>query len=346
MVVVWYRTNEKNISWPARPVRYNCQWPANALKIVIASELGSDVYGQPVLDPNDYPQAQIYRQNDSAPAGVQPQRGARARSSPRPPAAASTPRSRCAATCATQCLEEPSLPYVLLKYRKPADGNWAMQVYRVLRHRRDATTTSPYHGTAGTPVFPPYPVRLLPGCADDPGQGGPYWPDKVTARSGHAPRGQVTAHYNYPLLAGFDYGSEPLRLVELHPAAAGVCVPWLERRSGHGRISDPGELRHRLARRRARSAGRGDAALLEARPAGDQEPGGHGGGLRRVRGQDQPRQDQGPRPAHRPAHARSVPLAAVPEGHPAPSAATAGSISRSCPSTCSNGSPTIRPTSC
>lgn len=42
MLVAWYRQNAKGIAWPEVVTRYDCAWPANADKIVIASGLGSD----------------------------------------------------------------------------------------------------------------------------------------------------------------------------------------------------------------------------------------------------------------------------------------------------------------
>ena len=49
--VAWYRTDDRNVAWPVKAAGYRCNWPANPLEIVIASELGSEIGGQPVLDP-------------------------------------------------------------------------------------------------------------------------------------------------------------------------------------------------------------------------------------------------------------------------------------------------------
>lgn len=42
MIVAWYRQNTKGIAWPDKAVRYDCQWPANPDRIVIASGIGSE----------------------------------------------------------------------------------------------------------------------------------------------------------------------------------------------------------------------------------------------------------------------------------------------------------------
>ena len=60
--VAWYRTDDRNVAWPVKAVGYRCNWPANPPEIVIASELGSEIGGQPVLDPEDYTDVTIYHQ--------------------------------------------------------------------------------------------------------------------------------------------------------------------------------------------------------------------------------------------------------------------------------------------
>jgi hypothetical protein len=226
MVVVWYETNLMNIPWPVRPVRYNCQWPADPYKIVVASELGTDVYGQPPLDPELYPEAHIYRQEIQSAAGYNPNEEH----------AYLFPSATGNGWSAVFALRndlydtvtgQPSLPYVLVKYKKPSDGKWAMMVYQVIA--TDATyNTFLYQGTAGTPIFPPYPVRLLNGCPQSYGQGDPYWQDKVNNQYWAKSAGQVTARYYYPLLPTFDYPGNP-SLPNRFSGVPGDCVGWLDR---------------------------------------------------------------------------------------------------------------------
>ncbi len=76
MVVVYYeqglklfdplsgQTTSSNIGWPYKPVRYDCQWPSNPERIVIASQLGGSLLG--LSDP------QLYVQNDPTKAGYNP----------------------------------------------------------------------------------------------------------------------------------------------------------------------------------------------------------------------------------------------------------------------------------
>ncbi len=222
-VVVWFQTNQKNVAWPVRPVRYDVRWPLDPYKIVIASELGSDVYDQPVLDPEIFPTAQVYRQTDAAQPGYNPNEE---HASLFPSA---TGNGFDAVFALRNDLhdpltEKPSLPYVLLKYKDPGDNNWAMQVYQVLATDANYASFS-YQGTAGTPIFPPYPVRLLNGCPNSHGTGDPYWQDRVNFQYWAKSAGTVTAYYSYPLLTGFDYAGNP-SLPMNFTGQQGDCVSW------------------------------------------------------------------------------------------------------------------------
>ncbi|MBA4373002.1 MAG: hypothetical protein C0402_09065 [Thermodesulfovibrio sp.] len=236
MVVVWYDTDTMKISWPVRPVRYDCQWSANPYKIIIASELGSDVLSQPPLDPLVYPEAQVYRQADNAQAGYNPNEEHAALF----PSA--TGNGYDAAFALRNDLynparDLPSKPYVLLKYRNPADKQWSMLVYKVLdRSVADGYTAFNYQGTAGTPIFPPYPLRLLNGCTETTGDGSPYWQDAVNDQYWARSAGTVGVSYYYPLLLGFDYADYNTGGVASDPTnfngTVGQCVGWLDRTDG------------------------------------------------------------------------------------------------------------------
>lgn len=229
MVIVWSETSLKNIPWPVRPVRYDCRWPSNPYKIIIASELGSDVLNQPPIDPLVFPEARVYRQADKNQPGYNPNEE---HASLFPSA---TGNGFNAVFALRNDLHNPltrlpSMPYVLLKYKNPSDSQWSMLVYQVLTTGYGYDSFN-YTGTAGTPIFPPYPIRLLNGCPESFGEGDPYWQDKVNFQYWSRSAGTVTARYYYPLLIGFDYPTNP-STPENFDGTAGQCVGWLERRSG------------------------------------------------------------------------------------------------------------------
>ena len=70
--MAWYRTDARNVAWPVKSAGYLCNWPANPPQIVIASELGSEIGGQPVLDPAHYANVTIYHQTDRSQPGYSP----------------------------------------------------------------------------------------------------------------------------------------------------------------------------------------------------------------------------------------------------------------------------------
>ncbi|MBI5846802.1 MAG: LamG domain-containing protein, partial [Nitrospirae bacterium] len=233
MVVVWSETNLKNIPWPVRSVRYDCKWPADSVvyKIIIASELGSDVLNQPALDTAVYPDAYIYRQPDSNQAGYNPNEEH----------ASLFPSATGNGFAAVFALRNdlynpltnlPSKPYVMLKYKNPADNQWSMLTYKVLTTGYGYNSFN-YQGTAGTTINPPYPIRLLSGCPQSFGEGDPYWQDSVNNQYWARSAGTVTARYYYPLLSDFDYPNNPT-LPQIFDGSAGQCVGWLDRRSGGG----------------------------------------------------------------------------------------------------------------
>ena len=76
--VAWYRPDGRQTAWPVKAVGYRCQWPANPPKIVLSSELGSEIGGQAVLAAARYVNPAVYHQPNTAVAGLQPELRARA----------------------------------------------------------------------------------------------------------------------------------------------------------------------------------------------------------------------------------------------------------------------------
>lgn len=232
LAVAWYRRNGKGVYWASRAVRYEPRWPYDPDRIVIASERGSEFAGQQVLTPAAFPQAHIYVQNDFAAPGF----------NPNDEHAMMAPSATGSGADAVFALRSdfggeadpaaPSDPYVLLKYYNTGAQDWSFKLYRV-QATGAGYTRFRYIGTAGTTVSPPYPVRLLPGCANTFVEGqavgepapAPFFQDhknQLWAKSA----GTGTVHYYYPMQPGFyqdnDYN-------DVNDYQTGQCTPWLAR---------------------------------------------------------------------------------------------------------------------
>ncbi len=221
-VVVWYQTNKIGVAWAGQPVRYNLDWPAATTnKIIIASTLGTGP-----LDTALYPQLKIYNQPDPALPGFNPNEEH----------ALIVPASSGQAAYALRNDLNPLLhlsePYVLLKYKNPGTGDWAMKVYRVV------TEETPYffryRGEAGKEIQPPLPLSVLTLCGQSKGISGPFWEDykgKLYAKSAgpEGTRTNITIRWQYPLQPGFFYD---LNLDGTPDLAEGQCIPWLDYRTG------------------------------------------------------------------------------------------------------------------
>ncbi len=232
LAVAWYRRNGKGVYWASRAVRYSPRWPYNPDRIVIASEKGSEAFGQPLLTPTGFPQVQLYVQNDFSKPGF----------NPNDEHALMAPSSTGTGMDAVFALRSdfggpddaaaPSDPYVLLKYFNAANQEWNFKLYKV-QATNPQYPSFRYTGTAGTTVSPPYPVRLLPGCAETfvSGQAHgeppppPFFQDhknQLWAKS--AGTGKV--HYFYPMQPGFYQDNDNNDVSDYQ---VGQCTPWLAR---------------------------------------------------------------------------------------------------------------------
>ena len=72
--VAWYQTDSRNVAWPVKSVAYRCRWPVDSQtpKIVIASELGSEMGGQPILSTKQFVEPTVYHQVDAELPGYSP----------------------------------------------------------------------------------------------------------------------------------------------------------------------------------------------------------------------------------------------------------------------------------
>ncbi len=235
MVTVWYRKNFKNVFWGVKPVHYDCAWPANPEKIIVASQQGAEVLGQDPLDPLVYPSKQLYNQPDPNLAGFNPN-DEHALFAPSNTGtgmeALFALRADFGANLADD-LSAASDPYTLLKYRDPETLDWRFRIFHVLGTGAGFEDFQ-FTGTAGTTVSPPYPMRLLPGCAEttilgeqegDPQPPAPFFRDysnQLWSKSA----GVGAIQFHYPLQPTFSYDLDNNDVMDV---PLGQCVPWLAR---------------------------------------------------------------------------------------------------------------------
>ncbi len=227
LVVAWYRRNSRQVFWPEKPVQYDAFWPLNPERIIIASQEGGEVLGQAPLDPQVYTNLTLYRQPDVNLPGFNP-------NEEHAFFAPSSTGSGVEAVFALRAdfgspvdeVDADSDPWVLVKYFDTVIGSWKFRVYRV-----EATgagySNFRFSGVAGTTVSPPYPLRLLSGCAETlvSGQSSntdpvppPFFQD-YTNQLWSTSAGSGSVYYYYPVQPGFDGPVPGLQ--------AGQCIPWM-----------------------------------------------------------------------------------------------------------------------
>jgi len=248
LVVAWYRENAKGVFWPQKGVRYDPFWPLDPDRIIIASEQGGEVLGQEPLDPLVFESARIYVQNDREQPGYNPN-DEHALLAPSNTGTGLEAVFALRSDFGSKLAEDgaaASDPYVLVKYFDSDSLEWKFRIFEV-----DATgggfSDFRFTGTAATTVAPPYPVSLLPGCAETfvVGQAvgeqppPPFFQDyknQLWAKSA----GSGSVRYFYPAQPGFVVD---LDNNDVNDIAAGTCVPWLARLpeadGGSGSLRDP-----------------------------------------------------------------------------------------------------------
>jgi hypothetical protein len=220
LVVIWYRTSPvTGIAWPDDPVRYLAQWPDSPDQLVLASGAGSGL-----LDPLSFPDKRVYNQPDASLAGFNPNEEH----------AALYGDTLYALRNDLNDIISPkaSEPYTLLKYRNPANNQWAMKVYQVVA--TNATYPFAYAGEAGQQLLLPPPLSLLPLCPSNTFSG-PGYKDHlgtIYARAAglNNTGASIAARFWYPLQPGFFW---PTNTHTGQPDfSPGDCVPWLDRLPG------------------------------------------------------------------------------------------------------------------
>jgi hypothetical protein len=221
MAIAWYRFDAQTIAWPVKPVRYDCKWPANPDKIIVASELGSEVLGQPPLDPLVFLNMRIYNQPQKSKSGFNPN-DEHALFAPANSQTGFNALFALRDDFTAAELNKTSEPYSILKYQSPGSPIWHYRIYQVLATGAGYDSFQ-YSGVAGNAVFPPYPVRLLGNCEQSDVSGRPAFKDyknQVWAKAA----GTLVAQYWYPLQPTFYYDRDADRTTE---RTTGDCIAWL-----------------------------------------------------------------------------------------------------------------------
>ena len=226
MVVAWYHKNALGVSWADRPVKYLPDWPTSAEKIIIAG-----LKDAPLVTSAAYPSARIYNQPDRAQPGFNPNEEHALLIDGRIVALRDDLNS----------FLDFSRAHALLKYRDPFTQEWRFKVFPV--QAEDATRTFRYDWTAGLEIQPPYPLNLLPLCAQSASGSGPIFEDyngkfyAYAAGPGQSAT-NATIRYWYRLQSGFYYDLDENGV---NDRVAGDCVAWLDRRA-EGALASPNQL--------------------------------------------------------------------------------------------------------
>ena len=251
LVVAWYHKNSRKVFWPEKPVLYKAFWPLNPERIIIASQEGGEVLGQAPLDPLVYTNLSLYRQPDVNQPGFNP-------NEEHAFFAPSQTGSGVEAIFALRAdfgspvdeVDADSDPWTLVKYFDPVGGEWKFRVYKV-----EATGAGynnfRFSGVAGTTVSPPYPLRLLSGCAETLVDGQntasdpvppPFFQD-YTNQLWSTSAGSGSVYYYYPMQPGFDGPDSGLQ--------TGDCIPWMPRlpvaNGGTADLSQPIEVAYDIS---------------------------------------------------------------------------------------------------
>lgn len=206
-----------NICWPHKPVRFVPQWPSNAPHLIIASQQGTGV-----IDPAQFPEWELYFQNDPAQAGFNPNDEHALR---RPFAGGE------AVFALRDDLGAPatSEPFVLIRFRDPgAGGQFRMKVWKVVA--QEAPFFFKYPARAGQLIQTPFPLSTLALAQPTAGVSGPFFRDRklffwAKAAGDDGGTAEIVMRYYYPVQPGFFF-PQP------NPPAIGENVPWLDQRAG------------------------------------------------------------------------------------------------------------------
>ncbi|MHB8762803.1 MAG: RCC1 domain-containing protein [Deferrisomatales bacterium] len=233
LLVVWYTRGTSGpvaplIGWPTFVKQYDCRWPDPAKTIVIAEGNGSGPL------PSYQATGKVYHQPDPALPGYNPNEehalalGGRLYALRDDLNTYQQADGTWVGPLAADAVRT-SEPYALLKYKEPATGDWAFDVYRVLA--TDAGHAFTYAVAAGQGLSAPTPLDLLPSSTRSsvvPGSTAHF----EDVKHGHWAKaaGAIVMNWYYPLQEGFYYPDAT--------RTAGASVPFLAY-SGGGDGSTP-----------------------------------------------------------------------------------------------------------
>lgn len=224
--VVWYTANTMGQYWGDTPVQYDCAWPENPNKIVIANQRGFELQ-------DNMTNPVIYRQNNPSAAGYNPNEE-HALLQDETVFALRNDLNNIIQSADPKLGSE---PYVLVKYQDAKNHDqWAFEVLAI----ESSTTTEPfgpadgnarYRHTAGLLLQLPQPLTRMGVCEENritQDDDTAAWEDHKGFTWARA-AGTVVLQYYYPLQEYFDYdlNSDGIPDVE-----AGTCVPWLDQLAG------------------------------------------------------------------------------------------------------------------
>ena len=208
-----------SIGWPYKPVRYKCQWPTEDASGSLSTNIIANICEKEVIDPFKYVDWDIYVQNDPAKPGFNPNDEHAVRASWNGGEAIFPLRDDLGST-------NTSLPYVLMKYRSPANSLKPMiKVFKVVA--TNAAHQLHYHALAGSQLNPPFPLSLFQ--TESEGFSGRYWQDRkgtfyAYAAGDDGGTSNVVMHYRYPMQPTF-------YLPGTNPPTVGTLLPWLDSRA-------------------------------------------------------------------------------------------------------------------
>ena len=182
ILVIWYHKQD-GISWPYKPVDYECKWPQDSYRIVISSQLGSegkDANGkdQTYADDNDseqnyfdtirYSDIMIYNQPNPNLPGYNPnEEHAIAALSYRNSSMAPQPTAAYALRNDLNRIvpgdDYTSEPFVLVQLFDKKANRQIMIPYKVIKVDHSCNYYFNYYMKAGDPVVPPFPLNDIIG---------------------------------------------------------------------------------------------------------------------------------------------------------------------------------------
>jgi len=158
-----------------------------------------------------------------------------------------------------------SEPYTLLKYRNPANNQWAIKVFRVVS--TNTTFQFTYAGEAGQQLLTPAPLSLLPLCgASNRWVSGPGYKDhagRLYARAAGPNKAGQPSSPATGIRCSRSFSMTGPRRPAPTPRPAIVCRGWTSGPGGVIRHASRCRLQHQLANDRAEPADRRNAARRE-----------------------------------------------------------------------------------